>query len=624
MPEILFVEGDHDLPLTGTVVGGDLTGATVVLRIQKPDGSILLRTAAVTNAAAGEWSYTWQPGELVPGRWLVDVETTYASTALQTSPTRTALEFFVRRRLSGSPGVVTPVPQISLDLSNMTGLDAAVASSTAAAAADKTSPIRTALSTAYEELGDSVTTPKAAKVTRGLYSRAIPTTSGTPMYAVCADPSIAGRVWAVRFGVQIGYTDDGGATFFPKGTAPAQTVRQVIISTNYMWVLISAASSMSGSLWRSPRPDANGDGIVLTKQFDLTGMVNGLGGAGGDGRLNTSFREGSLAVSPDESNVYLLDYGAGTTAGLSASVTDCAAAAGSDVVMTASAVTSAFTGSLQGKTVTLAGAGAAGATLTATVLEIFASNRIRLSAPILTSVVGATLTLTAQSAAEGIVDRGPQIHRCAAPSAASMVFTHPFEWGWAKHGHALQIINGVLWASLGDYQFPSGAAYAVPPRTQVGLWSATSAAATTWTGFTAGPTSPYEPIDIIAATIDGAPVIIGESDSREAVGPLIYQKLTASTVGQCRPAHLLPEPFTQTMRCIYLTARGDLMWLGTGELGAVGPYDAIWISKPPYTTPVLLEKLTLGTVQVPRRAVAEGTSYVWFGSNRIRVEEFPD
>jgi len=144
--ETLFVEGDHDLPLTGTV-GNNLTGATVVLRMQRPDGTLLLRSATITDAATGAWSYTWQPGELVVGTWRVDVEVTYSSAALQTSPTRTSLLFYVRSRLSGSPGTVTPVPQISLDLSDIEGFDAAVAAmantnaSVAAAAASAAAAI---------------------------------------------------------------------------------------------------------------------------------------------------------------------------------------------------------------------------------------------------------------------------------------------------------------------------------------------------------------------------------------------------------------------------------------------------------------------------------------------------
>ena len=103
-------------------------------------------------------------------------------------------------------------------------------------------------------------------------------TSITP---ICTDANVPGRVWATQ-GSSIGYTDDHGETFTAKTAQPAATIVQAKITTNFMWLLISAQTSKNGSLWRSPKPDANGNGLNFVKQFDLTGMVNGLGGAAAD------------------------------------------------------------------------------------------------------------------------------------------------------------------------------------------------------------------------------------------------------------------------------------------------------------------------------------------------------
>jgi len=135
------------------------------------------------------------------------------------------------------------------------------------------------------------------------------------------------------------------------------------------------------------------------------------------------------------------------------------------------------------------------------------------------------------------------------------------------------------------------------------------------------PSAPYEPIDFLPVTIDGLPMIVGESDSKMGVGPLIYPTQTGTGGQAPYVAHRLPMPHRQTMRCIYLTPEGDLMWYGTGENGAIGPTDAVWISKSPFTTPVLLESLPLNTVALPQEAIPDG-DYVWFGNNRIRVEQF--
>jgi len=147
--QTLFVEGDTAPNLTGTVTSGgvavNLAGATVVLRMQRPDKTMLLRSATVTDAATGAWAYAWQAGELTAGLWWVDVETTWSDASLQTSPSDISIAFKVRARRSGAAGSVVTPPMLNLDLSNLTGMDAAVA----AKVSDPASVTSAALSSRY-------------------------------------------------------------------------------------------------------------------------------------------------------------------------------------------------------------------------------------------------------------------------------------------------------------------------------------------------------------------------------------------------------------------------------------------------------------------------------------------
>ena len=117
--ETLFVAGDTSPDLTGVYssdgVAVDLTGATVNLRMRRPDKAILIRAATITDAPTGAWSYTWQPGELIEGTWMVDVETTWGPGVVQTAPSVRPLVFAVRGRLSGPAGSVEVPPVLDWD-----------------------------------------------------------------------------------------------------------------------------------------------------------------------------------------------------------------------------------------------------------------------------------------------------------------------------------------------------------------------------------------------------------------------------------------------------------------------------------------------------------------------------
>jgi hypothetical protein len=93
MADALFTKGDTAPDLTGTctsVLAGvstpaNLTGATLALHIAKPSGAVLTATATIVSATAGEWAYTWAPGDLSEvGDHTVEVQVTYSGGRVQT------------------------------------------------------------------------------------------------------------------------------------------------------------------------------------------------------------------------------------------------------------------------------------------------------------------------------------------------------------------------------------------------------------------------------------------------------------------------------------------------------------------------------------------------------------
>ena len=155
---------------------------------------------------------------------------------------------------------------------------------------------------------------------QGLYERTkpAPSSSAAGLHALKADPTVAGRIWCqgLDFG-NIGYTDDGGATFVGKtafpGTGGGQ-VWQIAFSDTYMWALCGANANRNGQLFRSPLPDASGNGIVWTKMFDLADppndIANGTPIVTGD---QSWFRPQCLFVA--QMHIYLLEYGGTITGG---------------------------------------------------------------------------------------------------------------------------------------------------------------------------------------------------------------------------------------------------------------------------------------------------------------------
>ncbi|MEJ1087067.1 hypothetical protein WDU99_01905 [Microbacterium sp. Mu-80] len=122
------------------------------------------------------------------------------------------------------------------------------------------------------------------------------------------DPTVAGRIWGQHLtGTtrMIGYTDDHGATFVPKSAPPAgyqAGASSIRFGNGYLYLLqVPAGATPSGQVWRSPYPDANGDGIVWSKVFDLATPPEGLVTGG-----NSTLRSDCLAV--DGADVYVVEY----------------------------------------------------------------------------------------------------------------------------------------------------------------------------------------------------------------------------------------------------------------------------------------------------------------------------
>jgi hypothetical protein len=375
------------------------------------------------------------------------------------------------------------------------------------------------------------TLPDAADVTQGLYTR----TSTGSFRALAVDPSVAGRVWGISSG-GIGFLPNNGTgSRVDKVANPsAYSVQQLVFSSAFLFLVAGGGGSRQGQIWRSPLPDANGDGLSFTKIQDLTGMALGTAGSAADGGENSSFRNACLAISGQLG--YYCEYGV---------------------------------------------------------------------------------------ANGGVVTGGPSVYYCAnlhVANPASILWTLRRTFTGAKHCHAVKSINGYPWVMIGDASTPS------TTYDEIGLWNANDPNAGAWAqrslyGEARGGNGLYG-INLHALTVNGHPLIITESDQKAGYGPLVWNSQVMTAQLPLRPTCEIPAPYKGTMRGLTITSEGNLMWVTTGENGAVGPYDSIWIAKPPFTVPVMLESFasnnTLGTIGDP----VESGDNVFFGPFRIRKEKF--
>lgn len=360
------------------------------------------------------------------------------------------------------------------------------------------------------------------------YARTRPTPAAAPggIRMLMRDPLVAGRVWgqhltgATRM---IGYTDDSGATFVEKVAPPAGATAgssSMRSGNGFLYLLqVPTGGFPAGQVWRSPYPDANGDGIVWTKVFDLAappaGIVTGA---------NSTVRSDCLAVSG--ADVYFIEY-----------------------------------------------------------------------------------------SPAGNVSPGPSIYYSRNNGrtwAKVKTFT-------ARHLHAVAVIGGVPWVTAGD----AGNGW-----TDRGLHSAHTKTGAAWTKRSLAPDTnvgwagnDFYPINIIPMSVGGAPMIVGESDSRHLVGPLVFStQSTAALVRPLVPLCDVPPPYFGSMRHLTLTPEGNLMWLQTGETGDIGDFDCVMIAKGPHFSQAVVVEASPASSNLYASAgdaVLDG-EYIWFGSQRIR------
>jgi len=357
-------------------------------------------------------------------------------------------------------------------------------------------------------------------VVRGRYSRSqpLPDGPGSSIRPLVMSPTTPGRMWAVgsKFG-QIGFSDDHGATFTAKTVAGSQAVQSMVFGASYVWVLTSQGTAKTGQLYRSPLPDASGNGLSFTLVFDLAAPPGTL--TTGD---TAGFRNSCVAVNG--TNVYLVEYSSATVTG------------------------------------------------------------------------------------------GPSLYYSADSGAT---WSKPYTWTTGKHCHAVKVIAGVPWVTIGDGGF-----------TGVGLWTATAANALAWNqrsqyGEATGGNTNYG-INMVQMPVGGQPMVVMETDGKRGLGPIVFPSVDPTMTAALLPLHSLPAPYVGTMRSLTYTAEGNLMWFHTGEGGSVGPQDSVCISQGPlYTSAVVLESIPAGpqTFSTTGDPVEDG-QYVWFGTYRCAKELF--
>lgn len=79
-----YTVGDTAPALTGTV-NANLAGATLLVNIARPDGTVFSHSATVTDATTGAWSMQLAAGDLnQSGVYRVEVQVTFNGGAVQT------------------------------------------------------------------------------------------------------------------------------------------------------------------------------------------------------------------------------------------------------------------------------------------------------------------------------------------------------------------------------------------------------------------------------------------------------------------------------------------------------------------------------------------------------------
>lgn len=155
-----------------------------------------------------------------------------------------------------------------------------------------------------------------ARSVQGLFTIAQPSASGmtTGFYALAMDPSVSGRVWGNGLDFStFGYYEPATNTYVAKTLHPGTgAMHELQFTTAHAWLLTGSNADRNGQLWRSPLPDASGNGLSWTKMFDLAAPPGGLVAG-----VNSFFRPQCIALLPNGGSwhVWLLEYGTTVTGG---------------------------------------------------------------------------------------------------------------------------------------------------------------------------------------------------------------------------------------------------------------------------------------------------------------------
>lgn len=350
---------------------------------------------------------------------------------------------------------------------------------------------------------------------------------------------------------------------------------------------------------------------------NLSGKALGPAGAATDGGVNSTYRNSCFDIAPDESFAALIEYGGANATATIAALTDGRMAQYGTFLTSAAGVASS---SHIGLAITVAGAGAGGADLSTTITRIVRSSSpaiFEVSQPALTAVGAATVTFPSATYGAGVIVQGPKAYYSTNPGAAagSVLWAVAKTFNQGKHGHCIKVRNGAMHAAVGDLG---------GPYPDCGIWTASTAAPTVWSQRSVSPTGsiPKDPINMLPVTIDGVEVWLGESDSSLRDGPLVHRDTTATRSATTEASCKIPPPRVQTMRSLTLVADEAVMWVGTGEAGAVGPITSVWISAKPYIVPVLLEDVGTDFDAQTLGDPIYSNGFVWFGTYRCVAERF--
>jgi hypothetical protein len=96
----LGVEVDTRPTLQIVFTGVDLSiYSSIVIRVKRPDGTVIERTATIDSAADGAFHFDWQAGDLQYGTSLADIRFTETGGAVLTLPAENPLKLINRHRV---------------------------------------------------------------------------------------------------------------------------------------------------------------------------------------------------------------------------------------------------------------------------------------------------------------------------------------------------------------------------------------------------------------------------------------------------------------------------------------------------------------------------------------------